>query len=796
ALGLAAVWTRSAEVVWWRAALYPREQAARTDHAPTTPDTPQSPGRPSVEVAAWAGLGAAALWLLDPGASRQGGWTYSMFHGVWPQLMAATLWAASLGLTWRAFADPRPRRLALAALALGASLWAHPFALLTAAGSTAAWAVLLVLGRHRWPAPMRTFVVIHGAALLLAAGWLATFFGSADAMARLPVPWAPLAELGAELVQGRLMVGHWVWAVPLGLWGAASVVRGGGTLGWAVLGLAVGQLVLGSEEAVTVLRLDLVHSGFKNLQFPRYAISLKPLWFSLGGVGLGRLVAWLGARRTAPRPLDTTPLGWARRGVAALLLAPLVAALVPEAGRLVARPVAAIDTLGNSALTDAEAELQQALRQQAQALPPHTPLTVAVMRRGMGGATFPLLSVADVGGRLVLDEHVPAVNFKHRIHRRPSVYESLGVTHVLHDRALPDSEKPLASCLTEVGQYGPFTLERFTPPHGEPRRVAQLQGVGTVEVLADEPEHLLVEVTHVEPGARLILGRAPHMRWEITHDGEVLEPQEARLDQHGTTGLEVVLPGPGRVELRYWRSRLERRAPWISVMMLLLCAVGLLVGGAPLATRPAGPRAMRLARASAAVAGLLLVVAIARRQATALEQTWTDLDAPNTPDTPRAPRAPGERAPPFLRDLVVEGELEPESSPERMCIGLHGKDVLDDCSEAAHRPHDSFLYREPYLYRCLLVSVPPKGETIVHFPALAERDHVIMGSLVRQGSSRGGKALYWGSRFVDKPVRSGRHDYVLDRRSRTIDDRPTLTLRNDSPKVEQVCVSAAMMQRP
>ena len=41
---------------------------------------------------------------------------------------------------------------------------------LTVFGATtllAAWAVLLVLGRHRWPAPMRTFVVIHGAALLL-----------------------------------------------------------------------------------------------------------------------------------------------------------------------------------------------------------------------------------------------------------------------------------------------------------------------------------------------------------------------------------------------------------------------------------------------------------------------------------------------------------------------------------------------------------------------------------------------------------------------------------------------------
>mgnify|MGYP003886285597 CR=1 FL=1 len=44
-------------------------------------------------------------------------------------------------------------------------------------------------------------------------------------------------------------------------------------------------LVAASEEALSVFRLDLLVSGFKNLQFPRYAIAQKPLACAVAGVG-------------------------------------------------------------------------------------------------------------------------------------------------------------------------------------------------------------------------------------------------------------------------------------------------------------------------------------------------------------------------------------------------------------------------------------------------------------------------------------------------------------------------------
>lgn len=796
AWGFAALWMLSAAVAWWLASLVTRE--LRQGPATVSPeglpegspeDAPEDARTSPAHAAGWAGLAAAALWLLDPGASRQGGWNYLVYHGVWPQLLAATLWAASIGLTLRAFQDPRPRRLALAVLALGGSLWAHPFGLLTATASIVAWAVVVLVAPHRWLGPWRTFAVVHVGGALLGMGWVATFFGSADEMSRAPVPWTPLASLGTELVQGQLLAGPWAYAAPLALLGGAVALRRGGALAWAVVGLVIGQLVLASEDAITVLRLDLVLSGFKNLQFPRYAIPLKPLWFGLAGVGVGSVVTWLRSRRAEqPRPLALDASAWIRRGAAGLLLAPLVATVVPDAGRLVARPVGALDTLAADGLDEAEAELLAALRSEAAALPPERPLVVAVMRADMGGGTYPLFSVSDAGARLVLDSHIPTVNFKHRLRRKAAAYASLGVTHVIHDRPVPDDERTLTSALEQVGQYGPFTLERFTPPHGETRRIAELQGLGTVEVLLDEPERLSLRVDGVRPGTTLALGRAPHLRWEITLDGELLEPRELRLDG-GLDSLAVDLPGPGLVELRYVVSPFERRARWISGAMLLMCIVGLVWRGPPLSTSEPSPRARRIAWVLVGVGGLLVVMAVARRQRSKLDETWFEFA------TEQLDRNPDdERSPAFVRDLVIDEAIEVVTEPARVCSGLMGKNVLEGCSEAAHAPSVSFLYHEPFLYRCLRISVPPGGTATLQFPALPDDEVAVLGLLVRHVQKGSGKQLLYGSRWVNQAVRNVEHEFLLDRRNHG--EEPTLTVRNDGRGIEQVCVAAAFVRRP
>ncbi len=837
AWGLAALWMLSAGVAWWLASSIVREIGRGEETATSQADTPpcaEPRPRSSAEVAGWAGLCAATLWLVDPGASRQGGWNYLMFHGVWPQLLAATLWAASLGLTLRALAQPTPRRIAAAVLVLGGSLWAHPFGLLTATLSGVAWMVVVLAspGAQRWPGPWRTWAVIHGGAALLGCAWVFTFLGSAASMARSPVPWAPLAQLGADMLQGQLLPGQWAWAGLLVVVGIAVVLRRGGTLGWLTLGLVLGVLALASEEAITVLRLDLVLAGFKNLQFPRYAIPLKPLWFALGGVGLARVISWAAAWRGEPRSPSWESMAWVRRAVAALVLAPLVATVVPQADRLVARPIGAIDTLGSDELRGAEQRLADALRQEAEALPADRPLTVAVMRMDMGGGTYPIATTADAGARLALDSHIPTVNFKYRLRRGPASYASLGVTHVIHDRPVPEEEPKLVAALEEVGKYGPFTLERFTPPQGRARRVAQLQrGKGEVTVVEQTAERVELEVSGMDGGGVLIVGRAPHHRWRLTHDGEPLEIEPKVVDNRGMSVISAAIPGPGRVVLEYWRSDRERWSPWVSGAVLLLALVGLGFSGPALAAARPGPTARRVAWAVAAAAVVIGVIGVSQRQHNQLAETWDAFlaDRGERQRKSRAPKAepadesaeeakdavseagqdgsdpavePDAQSPDsqddlpaaFVRDLVVDETIVVEVSPARVCSGLLGKDVRAGCSESAHRPNLSFMYRAPYLYRCQRVSVPAHGTAIVRFPELPDDGSVVLGSIIRHVRKGSGKRILWGLGRAKQPLRNQRRDFVVRLNDEGL--TPTVRLRNDGNGIEQACVAAAQMLPP
>jgi len=670
---------------------------------------------------------------------------------------------------------------------LGGSLWAHPFGLLTATISALSFAVVILAipSARRWPGPWRSFAVIHLGGALLGAAWVATFFASAESMARGPVPWSSLGDLGGQLVQGRLLEGHWLWTGPLAVVGAAVVLRRGGALGYALLVSVVSILVLASEEAITLLRLDLVLSGFKNLQFPRYAIPLKPLWFALGGIGLGWMLRLVRTHRREP----WTAAAWGRRAMVGVLLAPFVATLVPQAGRLVARPVAALDTLQADGLAQTEAKLLAALREEAAALPPERPLVVAVMRNGMSGATYPIATVADAGGRLALDSHIPTVNFKHRLRRKPSAYASLGVTHVIHDRPVPEDEELLSASLTKVGSYGPFTLERFSPPFDRPRRVAELRGGGQLQVTLEETERLELEISEVGPRTRLIIGRAPHHRWEITLDGEVLEHEARALDNHSLAGMSVAIPRAGRVVLRYVVSDAEGRAAWISAIMALLCLVALVLPGPPLATREPSAKARHIAWAIVGLGTILITIAITRRQAQKLDETWTAVAVDLLGDDEDEPTSR------FLRDLVDEDMLRLERSPTRVCSGLMGKNVLDGCSEDAHRPSLSFLYRDPYLHRCLRFSIPPHGAATLHFPPLLDDDTVVIGSVIRHIRSGSGKRLRWGIGNDPRgPLRNNRHDFIAPP---SPEGPPSeLRFRNDGSTIEQICITAAQIKRP
>ena len=287
------------------------------------------------DIYTWAGFVAAAAFLLDPGASREGGWVYCMFHGVWPQLLATALWLASLELSLRAFRDGSLRPLALAALATGAALLAHPFAWICVAMSGLAFLVAALDCERQRRGVLAWVAIVHLFAGGLAAGAIVRFDVASRALLRGPVPWQSLRELLGRMLDGPgfsapnaiLVVGAVIGALLIvrRAFGERDPHRPRFCLVWG--GLIAMLLFCGSLEALTILRLDLLLPGLKNLQFPRFALALRPLWSIAAGVG----VVWSFdrlRRALASQYREGRSLTRSARVLAAVLCAPLLVAAV------------------------------------------------------------------------------------------------------------------------------------------------------------------------------------------------------------------------------------------------------------------------------------------------------------------------------------------------------------------------------------------------------------------------------------------------------------------------------------
>ncbi|MBL9105038.1 MAG: hypothetical protein JNL82_29100 [Myxococcales bacterium] len=844
ALGIFAMWLLAAGGVFRLATVVAAEVLPR---AGLSTDRQKSP---SLAAPAWAGCLGAALWLLDTGASREGGWEYLMFHGVWPQLLATALWICALPATYSALREPSPRRLALAGGLLGLSVLAHPFAMLMVGSSAAAWAVLLTLrprtedlraarpnftrvaadsgsklppasltpdsgppdanlvsataaplpaepspvhaldGPGRW----RSFLLLHALAAALCAGWVSGFLASADSMGRSPVPWQSWGEVATQLVGGELFDAHRAWVGPLALLGLGLALRRGALLAWLTAGLLLATLVLASDAAITVLRLDLLVSAFKNIQFPRYAIALKPLWYALAGVGAMILIVWWRQSATSTFSLTTgqhsspppatpanststigrkyisRPLAW----TACILLAPILAGIVEDLSRLAPVPIGARSTLESSATHGpVAADLEEALTAEQAADPEN--FRVAFLRGGMGGGTYPIFAIADLHAGLVLDGHIPSINSLYRIRdRNPAVLRALGVTHVVHDKPISRKEKPLADALEPIVKVGHYTLARL-PARPTPRTIPGLATwTADLQVTPTRREPHAVDLD-VDAAGGLNLLRSPDRHWRATFipadgsDPEPLEMTPTNLLGNAVTGTRVELPGPGRLELRYTTPPRERALGWVSLAAALV-ALGALLLRRPLefAERLQTPAARRISVTLTALLCAAVLALAVRRQAQQLGRTWE-------------PLAPGAT---LVADLVDTGAYAVTMTPADPCDGLGGKDARHGCSAARDRPRRALLYRDPYLYRCLWVTVPPRGSTTVRFTV---PDGARLTGLI-QRQTPGGKA----NKKLHLTVAGKKKSNLKDRLERF--DSPIVELANGAGEFERVCLTAAAVR--
>lgn len=725
---------------------------------------------------AWAGCAGASAWLLDPGSARQGGWNYLMFHGVWPQQLSTALWIAAVVWSLRAFTAASPRRIAMAAICFALSLLAHPFGMLTLACTIAAFVVVAaVLPAARGPGRARVLAIIVVAAVAAAAGGLAKFFASAGELGRAPVGWLEYGDVVARFVVGDLFAGPWAWFGPAAVVGIGLALWSRRPVAVAMVVAIVGMLVLGSQESVVVLGLDLVTSSFKNLQFPRFAIAVKPLLFALAGVAVALLVPLV--RAAISRAAARTPPSTATRVLLLAIVAPAATELWAHRDALLRRPIGAIDTLADTGHAEVERELAEALAAERA----HTEhMRVAFLRAEMGGATYPLFALAELGVDVVLDGHVPTINFDHIVERRSvEVLRRLGVTHVIHDRPVGDDEAELDDAMDRVGRYGPYELARFTRDPSP--FVTWAQGDGRAQVRSDQRDRITWDVA-IDGERRMVIGRAPSDRWRWSLDGEPLESEDVWVRGGGLDLLGVDVPHSGTLELRYHVGEHERRLAILSAIAFALLGVALVLGR-PLVLRPLELPAARRRLAFGFGLAILAVglAGVARRQREQLARTWEEIGAKIVRNDPPA----------FVADLAASGEIAIERGRDRVCEGVLGKDVREDCDEADHRPHVAFTYIEPFIYRCAEVGVAAGDTMTVRMGAPGDQ---VLAFVVRRRTDSRGRALRLaiGEREATTTIGNRRAD--LHFRPERHPDGAMVRIVNDEDEPEQICIAAARVR--
>lgn len=806
AWGLLAIWMLALGAVWWLAATIAQElrgtQELRGGGDP-------APAHAALLDPRWAGAFAAIAWLIDPGASREGGWNYLMFHGVWPQLLSSALWIASLPATWAALRRPSLRSLGVASLLLGASVLAHPFGMLTAAVSAVAWPIVLwATGAiHRLPGgQLRWWLLIHLGAGLVCVGWVVTFLASAGSMARSPVPYEPLGALAAKLLAGELFRDYRAWVGPLSVIGLVIAIRRGRAMAWLGVGLSCALLILASQASITVVRLDLVLSAFKNLQFPRYAIALKPVLYAFAGIGAAFLLARLRSvpGRDDDRDPNSRPNSWrpgAARLVASLCLAPLIVGVIDDRGRLLPRPVGGLHVLEGSVHEAADRALSEALRAERARLAKledPRPLSVAFLRRGMGGGTFPLFAITDADAKLVMDGHIPAVNYKHQVKRRnPAALGLLGVTHVIYDRSLTrtQDDKRLAEQLEVVGKFGVWTLARLLADRdpGDGTTHLSVGAISTVEI--DHESATKLQVSADGPG-RVEIPVGPYRKWRATQsDGDPVELDGTSL-VGGIPGMKLKFREAGAMTLEYRTPTRERVALWISLASILLILAAISAGRLStrelqLAVRLESERATRISWAIGLLTLAVILVGGYVRQERKLAETWARVLAAHT----RSDQLGMGRELRYRRDLIDAGAYSVTRSNTDGCDGTLGKNAMAGCTQPDTRPRVSMTYRSPYLYRCLRVEVPARGRLTITLHGLRDDDE-IAGFAVRERSKLDGLDMRLPGQieFHHPWGRHRRQHFQVSADTRGGGELATIELRNNASRPHTLCFSIVAAQ--
>ncbi len=540
------------------------------------------------------GLVAALLCLADVGAYREGGWLYTVVYGVWPQALCTALtWLSLAELCTACEAeDPthRRRRLATAALAMGAALLAHPMAM--ASIGIGGPLLVLTVGLRSREALRRTACVAAVGAILglaIAAWWVVPMLQHRAWMASYGWMWQPLHTMATQASEG-----HWAQSMPTAVGmtvslGLVLLVFFGSRTARFVAAFALVQWLLASRDTLWALRLDHLSEGFTHIQYQRFLIAAKP--------GL-----WLVAGAALALPLRGAARAWRHR---ASWARPLAAALVATSVGLGVwmitdqRAVSSKHDVGTLQLEripgkpEFDGDYAQLLEWMRTAAEPGDGPPFRATVQAPRNLHWFMDAPALTGMRIYKQGFTPGDNFVHKPEAAPKgLLDRLRVRYVISAFRRVTRRNPT------VATFGAITVQER--PGWEEQPIAWLDGPGQLEVLEEDVDGgvVRVRVSGAGEGTRVVFGVAGFPRWTLHANGEPVEwlevpvigngegvtPAERRAGAlrggkaHGDDGSEPTLiaadVGDGELELRYHARRpVDMAAGLLSILSLSLCGM-------------------------------------------------------------------------------------------------------------------------------------------------------------------------------------------------------------------------------
>jgi len=511
-----------------------------------------------------AGLVAASLWLLDPGAYREGGWAYTVDWAVWVQILAMAFLLLALVKLEDVLERGRPGDWAAAGLLLGAALLSHQMNVLLLGLGLPFFILARVTAGGRPPAQEAARAVgVLGLGILLAGFWLIPMLARKGWTTDIGGLWNPLESTARGLMNGRVFGNVWPAATLAGLAGAAvGVARGR----WVVLFLATlsGVLIFGATStAFHDLDLLSISSAFGKLQYQRLLIPAKVGVFILAGFMVR--VAWDAVRdRRGPPPLPGRGRSLRAAGAAVLVaavLAPFVRPALSQLAEHHLKGVGAIELDNEHEDYDDYRAFLEWSREAWDESPVFYRIAYELDRHDHTMMAAPVHNHTPyfkIG-------YTPAKLFRHAPEESGAeLYRTLSVKYVVTRRPKRGRD------WDEAARFGRIRVYRFADFDANRWH---LDGPGEVDAVEFGEERIRLALTGVEPGTRLRLHVANHPRWRIRMNGETLDVDEVPAVPGGPSMLMELPVVNGELEAEYV-TRGPDTLGWAATLLgLTLCVL-------------------------------------------------------------------------------------------------------------------------------------------------------------------------------------------------------------------------------